>query len=392
MKPKKLVLRAVWIALGLVALGAFASVLLPAAVRVETARCERGALASTVASEGRIQVTQRYVVAAPVDGELERIEVRPGDPVARDTILARIRPGASRPLDPRSRAEAATAVTASEAAVARADASRAEAEIALEHAQSLLSTSQKLVDSAAVPASEAEHAGHEKDIRLRARDQTVAAARQARAALGGAQAFLGVGKGDGQVTAVVSPAAGQILRVLHDNAGPIAAGTPIMEIGDVAQLQAVADLLSADATMVRAGAAALITGWGGNEQLRAHVRRVDPAAFTKVSALGLEEQRVHVTLDFDDRVPVGLGHDYRVDIAIVVWKGDDVLRVRSTALFRSGERWTVFAVRQGRARAVQIEPGQSDSIWTVVNFGLTEGETVIVQPSDQLRDGERVRP
>ena len=277
------------------------------------------------------------------------------------------------------------------AAVARADASQAEAGVALEHASSLLATTQNLANSGTVAASDAIHGGHEAEIRRDALDEAIAGARQARADLARAQAVLLPGSGNGQSTAVASPASGSVLRVIHDNAGPIAAGTPLVEVGDVSHLEVVADLLSVDAALVRAGAAATITGWGGRQELRARVRRVDPAAFTRVSALGLEEQRVHVVLDFVEPVPPGLGHDYRVDVAIVVWHGEEVLRIPSTALFRAGDRWTVFAIRNDRARLVNVDLGLTDGTSTVIDHGLAEGDRVLVQPSDEIHDGVRVR-
>jgi HlyD family secretion protein len=140
---------------------------------------------------------------------------------------------------------------------------------------------------------------------------------------------------------------------------------------------------------VKPGVSATITGWGGPEVIAAHVRRIDPAAFTKVSALGLEEQRVHVVLDLD-QVPPGLGHDYRVDTAVEVWRGQGVLRVPSTALFREGDRWALFVVRVGRARRVLVDAGETDGTWTVVRSGLGEGEVVVTQPSDQVTDGTRL--
>lgn len=391
MNQARIVGRVTWIVGALIVLGASFWALRPRPVRVESARATRGALTSTVGGEGKTEVTERYLVSAPVDGDLERIEGHPGDPVIPDAVLARVRPGASRPLDPRSRAEAVAAVAVARAAVARADAAQAEAAVALEHARSLLATSQSLANSGSVPSSEAIHGGHEAEIRRDALDEAMAGARQARADLAGAQAVLLPGKGDGQSLAVTSPASGSILRVIHESAGPIAAGTPLVEVGDVSRLEVVADLLSVDAALVRAGAAATITGWGGRQELRARVRRVEPAAFTRVSALGLEEQRVHVVLDFLEPGPPGLGHDYRVDVAIVVWHGENALRIPSTALFRSGKSWAVFAIVNDRARLVNVEPGPTDGTSTVVEHGLAEGDRVVVQPSDEIHDGVRVR-
>lgn len=171
----------------------------------------------------------------------------------------------------------------------------------------------------------------------------------------------------------------------------MAAGTPLIEIGDVSCLEIRADLLSSDATPVRAGAAASVTGWGGARPLAARVLRVEPAAFTKISALGLEEQRVHVVLDFVDAQPPGLGHDYRLHLAIVTWSGTDVLRVPARSLFRVGDRWAAFAIREGRARRVLVDLGETDGTLTVITRGLVAGDVIIAQPTDTIIDGIRVR-
>jgi HlyD family secretion protein len=384
--------RNLWIALGAVALAATAWALRAPPVAVSTAVVKRGTLVATASAEGRTRVKELYVVAAPVDGQLQRVVVHPGDLIRADATVAEILPGASRPLDPRTRAEASAAVSAAEAAVARAGAAELEAKAALEHAESQLDTTRQLAAKQAAPRMDLEHRGHEAEIRRRAAEGAAAAARTSRAELARARAVLAPASvKPGQITPVQSPVAGRILRVLRESAGPVAAGTPLLEVGDVGSLEVHADLLSSDAAKVHPGAAATITGWGGPQPIRAQVRRVDPAAFTKVSALGLEEQRVHVVLDLVEPPPAGLGHDYRVDAAVVVWEGKDVLRVPSTALFRSGDRWTVFVVRDGRARKTFVDAGASDGTWTAVTGDLKEGEAVVVQPSDAIEDGTRVR-
>lgn len=228
-------------------------------------------------------------------------------------------------------------------------------------------------------------------MRRSALDAAVAAAGQARAELARAQAVLGSASDPGQTTDVPSPVTGRILRILRESAGPVAAGTPLVEVGDVARLEIAADLLSSDAAEVREGARASVSGWGGLQALAARVQRIDPAAFTKVSALGLEEQRVRVVLDLSEAPPPGLGRDYRVDVSVVVWEGQSVLRVPSTSLFRTGVRWTVFRIENQRARKVLVELGATDGTWTVVTSGLGEGDEVITQPSDAIDDGTRVR-
>jgi HlyD family secretion protein len=227
-------------------------------------------------------------------------------------------------------------------------------------------------------------------MRRTALEAATAAAGQTRAELARALAVLGTSDDPGQPTSVRSPVNGSVLRVVRESAGPVAAGTPLLEIGDVSRLEVEADLLSSDAAEVRPGASGSVTGWGGSTVLRARVRRIDPAAFTKVSALGLEEQRVHVVLDLAEPPPPGLGHDYRVDASVVVWEGQNVLRVPSTALFRTGDRWAVFRVEDSRARQAIVDLGATDGTSTVVVAGLRDGDEVITQPSDAIEDGTRV--
>jgi len=384
--------RIVWLAIIVSAAAAIVWALQPRPVRVETAAVTRGMLTATVGGEGRTRVKDLFVVSAPVDGQLQRIALQAGDPVAADTVIARIQPIAPRPLDARSRAEARATVEVARAAVERAEAAEQEASIAVDHADSLLATAQKLAQSRAVPAAEAEHAGHESGIRHRAHEAARAAVREARAELARANAAVipATSPGDAPV-AVASPITGRVLRVVRESAGPLAAGTPLVEVGDVTCLEIRADLLSADAASLRVGAAATLTGWGGPKPLAARVRRVEPAAFTKVSALGLEEQRVHVVLELVDPLPPGLGHDYRVDLSIVTWSGSDVLRVPSRALFRVGAGWAVFVLRDDRARVIPVELGETDGTLTVVTHGLVEGDVVVAQPTDAITDGTRVR-
>ena len=383
--------KTIWGGALLTVAAATAWTLRPQPLHVATATVTRGTLTATVSGEGRTRVRELFVVAAPVDGQLERVAVQAGDAITANDTVASIRPAASRPLDARMRAEASAAAASASAAAARMEASEQEARVALEHAESQLETTRKLVESGSVPADELTHRGHEAAIRRRGLEAAAAGALQARAERARAHAVLGAASDTSQPTPVRSPAAGSILRVLRESAGPVAAGMPLLEVGDVSRLEVNADLLSSDAAGVHPGAAARVTGWGGPQPLDAHVRRIDPAAFTKVSALGLEEQRVRVVLDLAGPPPHGLGHDYRVDVSTVVWEGRDVLRVPSTALFRSGERWAVFHVVDVRARMTLVEVGPTDGTWTVATSGLHEGDEVITQPSDAVEDGTRVR-
>jgi len=392
MRPRHLLQRLVWTAFVAAATFAVVWALRPRPITVEMVAVTRGSLTAAVAGEGRIRVKDLFVVSAPVDGQLERISLQAGDLVTAGAVLARIRPIDPRPLDARSRAEARAAVEVARAAIERAQASEQEAGVAVDHADSELARSQTLAQTGAVPRAELEHAGHESGIRHHAQEAAQAAVREARAELVRANAAVAPATTPGDAPiAITAPSSGRILRVLRESAGPVAAGTPLAEIGDVTSLEIRADLLSIDATPVRVGAAATVTSWGGTRPLEARVRRIEPAAFTKISALGLEEQRVHVVLDFVDPLPPGLGHDYRIDLSIATWSGNNVLRVPARALLRVGDRWAVFAIRDGRARQTFVELGETDGSLTVVARGLAEGDVVIAQPTDAITDGTRVR-
>lgn len=364
----------------------------PRPMAVETALVVRGPLSASVVAEGRTRVKDLYVVATPVDGQLERIPVESGDPIASGAVVARVWPVASRPLDARSRAEASAAVNAARASLTQAEASAKEAAASLTHAETVFVTAKNLARGGAAAEKDAEHAEHEVEIRRQAVDVARAAVQAARAALERAEASLasGASRPVGLATVIQSPVKGSVLRVLRESAGPVQAGMHLAEIGDTSAMEVTADLLTADAMSVRPGAAATISDWGNGQPLSGRVRRVDSAAFTKVSALGLEEQRVRVVVDLADPPPPGFGHDFRVTVSIVVWTGQDVLAIPSSALFRSGDRWAVFVLRNGQARLVPVTPGQSDALRTSVESGLNEADEVVIQPSDTLQDGTRI--
>ncbi len=384
--------RALTLVVALVAAAGVLWALGPTPIPVETTVATRGSLTATVVADGKTRVKNIYVVAAPVDGDLERIAFEPGDSVAPGAVVARIWPISPRPLDVRSRGEAEAAVAAVRAAVAQAEATERETAAALTHAESQRATAQKLSSEGVTAPKDFEHAGHEAQTRHEALGVARAAVQKARAELQRAEAVVatGAGRSATPATLVASPVTGRVLRVLRESAGPVQVGTPLVEMGNTADIEIAADLLTADAMQVRPGAAATLRDWGGSETIPARVRRIDPAAFTKVSALGVEDQRVPVILDLAGPPPPGLGHDFRVTAAIVTWQGRNVLTIPSTALFRMGDRWAVFTVRDGRAHVTVVTPGRSDGARTVIERGLADGDTVVVQPSDALNDRARV--
>lgn len=388
--------RAVAIAVaGVGALGATAFTLLPAPLEVEAAGVAVGPLRVEVEGDGLARVRERFTVLAPVSGHLARIALRPGDEVEAGGEVATI--GAALPplLDHRSRAELEARASAAEAARREADAAIARARLAHGQAQRELSRAERLAGQAVIPARELEQLRFEAQASAEAVEAAALAARTARreteaatAALGRLDGARASERGGPERVAVSSPARGRVLRVLQPDEGPVAAGTPLLEIGDPSSLEVVVDLLTADAVRVRPGAAVAIDQWGGSEGLHGRVRRVEPSAFTKVSALGIEEQRVNVVID---PVPgpgwAALGDGYRVEVRIAVWESDRVLTVPSMALFRDARGWCAFALDHGRARLRRVEVGERGAEATQVLAGLAEGDRVVLYPDDRLADG-----
>jgi HlyD family secretion protein len=369
----------------------------PAAVPVELAIAQRGTLQVTVDEEGETRVRDRFLVSAPVAGRVLRIELQPGDPVARGTtVLATFDP---QPLDVRARAEAQAALAAAEATLGRARAEKERAAAALVLARSELERHRRLfaervVSSQAMDARTSEVAGATEA--LRAAEYAATAARHerdmARARLLGSPGTEGASPS--RPIVIRSPIDGVVLKRFRESEAVVPAGEPLVEVGDHRQLEIVSDLLSSDAVKVRPGQGVLLEQWGGEAPLRARVRRVEPSGFMKVSALGVEEQRVNVVMDFEDPVEAwkALGDAYRVEVRIVVWEGQDVVKVPTSSLFREGDGWAVFAVSEGRAHLVPVEVGRRNGLEAQVLSGLAAGQSVVVHPSDALGQGARVRP
>jgi HlyD family secretion protein len=386
------------VVLALAAAGALAGLvwlLRPAPVRVELGDVARGPLEVTVDEEGRTRVRNRYVIAAPVSGGLERITLDEGDAVAAGDVVARVSPA---PLDPRTTAQAEARLDAAialrgeaRARVGQARAALAQAQRDLQRARTLAAagtvSDQELEQAELAHASRAEelHGAREAED---AASHEVEAAQAALLAAGGREGRLGA---QDAFVAVRSPAAGHVLRVFEESQRVVAVGTPLLEVGDPSDLEIVIDVLSADAVRIRPGDAMRLVAWGGEGVLQARVRRVEPSGFTKLSALGVEEQRVNVIGDFVDP-PGPLGDGYRLEARIVVWRSDDVLRVPASALFRRGEAWHVFAVEDGRARLRALEIGQRGVEAAEVLGGIEPGVRVVLHPTDRVADGVRVEP
>jgi HlyD family secretion protein len=385
-----------WIS-GLAIAGIIAWAFRSPAVPVDLAAIGRGDLRVTIDEEGMTRVRERYVVSAPVAGRLQRIGLKAGDTVDADTtVLATFLPATPTPLDPRVRAE-------TEARLKSARATREQAGVAQQRARDEAGFSRNELkryrEIAKFGGTTDEHLAaldldvRTRDAQLRAADLAVQAAEheiEAVAAL--LRQFAGPSASHRTSIVLRSPISGVVLRIHQESEALVAAGTPLVEVGNPRQLEIVADLLSTDAVKVKSGFAAMIRAWGGDATLCARVRRVEPAGFTKISALGVEEQRVNVVLDFQQPQHGihQLGDAYRVEVSVVVWERAGVLKVPTSALFRTAERWAVFAVRDGRAVQTEIEVGQRNALEAEVLSGLAEGDQVIVHPGDTVHDGAAV--
>jgi HlyD family secretion protein len=345
-----------------------------------------------VDEDGETRVRDRFLVTAPVSGRVHRIEIEPGDEVVRGkTVLARITPAESPLIDPRTRGELQAAVDAAAASVGQERAERQRATTTLERARSTLRRQQELMKAGAIASDDleaAETALATAEDALRAAEFTE---RRAQSELQLARARLSAPGTSGRSVDVLSPIDGIVLKRLRESEGVVPVGEPLLEIGEPGRMEIVADLLSTDAVRVSPGAEVLVEQWGGGHTLHGRVRRVEPSGFMKVSALGVEEQRVNVIVDFTDpREAARLGDGYRVEVRVVLWKEDDVLKVPVGALFRQGEGWAVFLVEEGRVQRQTVELGQRNENDGQILSGLEAGATVVLHPPDTLTDGTRV--
>jgi HlyD family secretion protein len=356
----------------------------PKPIPVETARAATGYLRVTVNEEGKTRIKQRYVISAPVAGQVRRLPFKAGSEVfAGQTVLAVIDPSPPTLLDARTR----TAAEAKrDSAVANLDKARASSSFA----DSELRRFQKLYAEKTISAQEFDAAQLRKDSAAKEQAAAESAVRQAEAEL----AEFGL---TGQVNTlspreVKAPVSGRVLRVFEENARSVSAGTPLLEIGDPADLEVVVEVLSRDGAAIPPGATVEFEQWGGGEPLLGRIRLVEPAAFTKVSALGVEEQRVNAVADLltPPEQRRNVGDSFRVEARIIVWEARDVLKVPAGALFRQGDTWGAFVLENGRARLRAVMAGRSSGTETQVLDGLKAGEEVIVYPGSRVKDGQRV--
>lgn len=364
----------------------------PETTAVDAARVERGRLTVTVDEEGETRVRDRFVVSAPVAGRLERVELEPGDPVtAGNTVVATLRPSPPALLDARTRAELTAAVASAQSAVGAAKAERGRLAAELQRARDARARADQLREAGLLSAEEYEvrqtavQAGEEALAAAEfAVNRTVHELEMARARLSGAA-------GSGEPILIHSPIDGVVLRRARESEGMVPAGEPLIEVGDTDRIEIVADFLSSEAVRIEAGDPVVIEQWGGGEPLAGTVRRVEPSGFLKVSALGVEEQRVNVIIDFGDPAAARpLGDGYRVEVRVVVWEGHDVVKVPVGALFRREGEWAVFVVNGGNAEVRTIRIDHRNELEAEVLEGLQPGDRAVLHPPDTLEAGSGV--
>lgn len=370
----------------------------PRAVPVDTAPVMKGPLSVTVEEEGKTRVMERYVVSAPMTGYARRIDLHVGDPVKAGQVLAVIEPARADALDPRSRAQAAAQVKAAEASVAaareNARAAAAQSDLArqeLERTESLRKSnfiSEQALDRARTEVTRTQAARLAADHAVSVARFELDVARAAQAKTTRLQAG-----GPAETIEVRAPVEASVLKVVHESEGTVQAGQALLEVGNPETLEAEIEVLSTQAVKIGPGSKVLFDRWGGDTTLLGAVRVVEPTGFTKVSALGVEEQRVRVIVDFTSPREEWrrLGDGYRVEARFVVWEGTDVLQIPTSALFRYNSGWAVFVVASGRARLKPVEIGQRAGLVAQVNSGLTAGEQIISHPDDKVKDGVRVK-
>jgi HlyD family secretion protein len=363
----------------------------PAALDVDIAAVRRGALQETLEQEGKTRMHDSFVLASPVAGRLKRIELHAGDPVKVGEIVATIDPV---PLEPQQRAALeARLQTAQElereaaARVQRAEADSSQAKADLERATKLAAEGVIAREALEKAQTADKTANKELDAALFKSKAAASQVEEAKAALlaTAAQDPAGI-----KTVYLRSPVPGRILRLIEQSERVVGQGTPVVSIGYTPRLEIVADYLTTDAVKISPGMPALIEEWGGSKPVLARVRLVEPGAFTKISALGVEEQRVNVVLDFVS-APEQLGDAYRVEVRVITWQSPSVLKVPLSALFRRGDDWNVFLAETDRASRRNVKIGHRSDLEAEVLDGLREGERVIVHPGNELTDASRIR-
>lgn len=363
----------------------------------DTAKAFIGPMQVFVEEEGITRVKDRFVISAPVSGHLRRISLKEGDVVRKGESVARIGPSRSAALDPRSHAEAEAAVAAAEAAVRESEENMRAAAADADYAARTLERIRQLYDEQYASRDNLDRA--ESHARLTAARQLAAESRvrvsrfeleKARNAL---RIFTDGAGTDDRIIPVYAPASGRVLRVHRESEGSVNSGDPLIEVGDPEYIEVKAEVLSVEAVKMKPGIPVRFVRWGGGPALSGKVRVIEPSGFTKISSLGVEEQRVLVISDIISSPGEWetLKDGYRVEAWFIIWEGADVLQIPASALFRKVDGWAVFVVENGRAHERMVGIGQRTGLTAEIISGIKEGDVVITHPGDRISDGTRVR-
>jgi HlyD family secretion protein len=372
---------------------------LPRTQEIDLVRLTRGPLQVTIEEEGRTRLRERFVISAPTAGYMRRIEAKVGDPVKKGETVVVLEPLRSQALDPRSRAEAEATVSAAEASLAAAVERERAASADADYTEKRLARITNLFARGSVAKDQFDQTDSEAKKARAVQRSAKAAADVARSELERTkttlQNFAPVQRtGKNNTVDVTSPVSGAVFRIYRESEGAVHVGEPLMDIGNAGNLEVRVEVLSSDAVRIKQGTPVLFKRWGRDEPLAGSVRRVEPAGFTKVSSLGVEEQRVLVIADITSPPEMWrvLGDGYRLEAHFVVWEGKDILQVPASALFRSGKEWAVFVEENGKARRRAVEVGQRTGLTAELISGLKENERVVAFPDDTISDGVRIRP
>ena len=384
-----------WIVVAVVGAGFVWLALAPKVVEVEAVAAVRAPLRVTVDEEGETRLRRRFVVSAPVPGRVLRIESRPGDAVTKGQTLAVIQPAAPMPLDARTQMTGEARVRAADASVSRASSDRQRVAVELKQAEADAVRAKALLDagygSRDVSEQFTARVGSLREA-VAAADSAIRAAQFEAAAAKAALTSRGEAAG-GRAVTVTAPIAGQLLKRMQESEAVVPAGAPLVEIGTLDDLEIVTDYLSTDAVKIKPGAPVIIDRWGGEGTLAGRVQRVEPAGFLKISALGVEEQRVNVIVDFVDGRDkrAALGDGFRVEVRVVIWENADALTVPTSSLFRRQGDWSVFVINGDVLQLRTVKVGQRNEQAAQILEGLSPGERVVAYPGESLSNGSKVR-
>ena len=371
---------------------------MPRPVPVDVVKAGRGPLRVTIDEEGKTRVKDRFVLSVPVSGYMRRIELDVGDQVKKGQAVVLLESMRSDVLDPRRRAEAEASVSAARAVLNSAEENARAATADAEYARLRLERNRKLHDQGYIARDVLDQSESEAKRSEANRLSAEAAVKTARSELERARAALRYSAAEGasgkmEIVTVRTPVGGRVLKLHHESEGVVNAGEPLVDIGDPSHLEVEVEVLSADAVNIGPGTTVFFERWGGDAPLEGKVKTVEPAAFTKISSLGVEEQRVLVIADITS-LPESwqrLGDRYRVEASFIIWEGKNVLQIPSSALFRKGEGWAAFVMKNRKAHLREVKVGQRNGLAAEIISGIAEGETVIIHPDDSISDSVRVK-